>query len=316
MSKSLQKRIQVRFPKLKVLVVGDAMLDEYWFGDSTRISPEAPVPITKIAHKDQHLGGAANVAANAASLGGKVTLLSIIGEDEAGQILQTMLEKARIESYLIETPAIHTTLKLRIIARNQQLLRIDLEDAVPGNYAAQLVEQFNILVQAHDVVVFSDYDKGSLQKIAELLSLAKEVGCPTVIDPKGNNYTPYYGADFLTPNRSELFAVIGEPKSEAELTEKAQALRKKLSLAHLLLTRSEEGLSLYSDRGSYHQETIAKEVYDVSGAGDTVLAATALSLGIGLNGQDLMKVANAAAGVVVGKLGTATCSLKELIKEL
>ncbi len=316
MPKSLQEQIKAKFPKLKILVVGDAMLDEYWFGDSTRISAEAPVPVTKIAHKDRRLGGAANVAANAASLGGKVTLLSIIGEDEAGQSLKAMLEKTHIESYLIETPAIHTTFKLRIIARNQQLLRIDLEDSVPQNNAIQLVEQFKTLIQAHDVAVFSDYDKGSLQEITELLSLAKKAGRPTVIDPKGNDYRPYYGADFITPNRAELFAVIGKPKNEAELTEKAQALRKKLSLAHLLLTRSEEGLSLYGDEGSYHQETIAKEVYDVSGAGDTVLAATALSLGIGLNGHNLMKVANAAAGVVVGKLGTATCSLQELIKAL
>jgi rfaE bifunctional protein kinase chain/domain len=298
--------------KVRILVVGDVMLDRYWFGDVSRISPEAPVPVVRIEKRDERLGGAANVARNAAALGAHCGLLGVVGADEAGSQVESLLKDSSIHSYLQRDSAISTIIKLRVIGRQQQMVRIDFEDAPTDEVLRDKLAQFNALLPDYDVVVFSDYNKGSLVNVAEMVKAARTAGKVVMVDPKGDDFSPYRGATIITPNKSELRRITGQWKTEEQLTAKAQGLREELGLDYLLLTRSEEGMSLYSKDEVLHMHADAREVFDVSGAGDTVIATMAAMLGAGRSLADSLMMANRAGGIVVGKLGTATVTREEL----
>lgn len=299
----------------RILVAGDCMLDQYWFGDAERISPEAPVPVVRVLRTDARLGGAANVALNIQTLGAQAALMSVAGEDEAGHTLRTLLADRGIESLLQPDPTIKTTVKLRIIARQQQMLRADFENAPTSEVLAAILGAYEREVTRADAVVLSDYGKGGLNHIGEMIRQARAAGVPVLVDPKGNNYDRYKGATLITPNRAELSLVVGTWSSEAELRGKAQRLREELELKALLLTRSEEGMTLYTDAGELTVPAQAREVFDVSGAGDTVIAVTAAMLAAGADLNEAVRVANRAGGIVVGKLGTASVSYSELFGE-
>ena len=300
---------------VRILVVGDVMLDRYWFGDVSRISPEAPVPVVRIEKREERLGGAANVARNAAALGAHAGLLGVVGADEAGTQVEALLRDSRIHSFLKRDEAISTIIKLRVIGRQQQLLRIDFEDAPSDTILRDKLTQFNALLPDYGVVILSDYNKGSLVNVAQMIATARAAGKIIMVDPKGDDFTPYAGASVLTPNKSEFRRVAGSWSSEEQLTAKAQALREELRLDALLLTRSEEGMSLYTKDEVLHVHADAREVYDVSGAGDTVIATMAAMLGAGMSMADAIMTANRAGGIVVGKLGTATVTRDELFPQ-
>ncbi len=305
------------FDKARVLVVGDVMLDRYWFGDVHRISPEAPVPVLKVSRVEERPGGAANVARNIASLGAHCTLLSVVGADEAGDCLQRLLtEQGNVEALLHRDDSISTIVKLRAIARHQQLLRIDFETPPSHEVLQAKLADFKDKLPHCDVVVLSDYGKGGLTHIAEMIRLARAAGKAVLVDPKGDDYARYQGATLLTPNRSEFREVAGNWKDEAELSAKAQKLRSELKLDALLVTRSEEGMTLFREREVSHEPTQAREVFDVSGAGDTVIATLAVMLAAGAALPDAVRIANRAAGIVVGKLGTAVVSRAEIVKDI
>ncbi|CAZ87982.1 D-beta-D-heptose 7-phosphate kinase [Thiomonas arsenitoxydans] len=296
----------------RVLIVGDVMLDRYWFGSTDRISPEAPVPVVRVQRDEDRVGGAANVALNASVLGAQATLLSVVGADEPGRKLVTLLVDTPIRNAMRQDPTLKTTVKLRVVSRQQQLIRLDFEHKPDHEVLAAMMERYEQELAFHDVVLLSDYGKGGLEHLDQMMNLARTQGKTILVDPKGRDYSRYAGATLLTPNRAELAQVVGDWSSEQDLTARAQGLRKKLSLKALLLTRSEEGMSLYTETGELHIPTEAKEVYDVSGAGDTVIATVAVMLGAGLSMEDAVRTANRAAGIVVGKLGTASVTPKEL----
>jgi len=298
--------------RARMLVVGDVMLDRYWFGDVHRISPEAPVPVVKVEKSEERLGGAANVARNAAALHAHTTILSVVGDDEPGVTLKRMLEAAGIHAALHIDPQLKTTVKLRVIGRQQQLLRIDFEEWPSHEVLNGKLADFKSYLDGADVVILSDYGKGGLTHIAEMITAARAAGKMILVDPKGEDYERYAGATVLTPNRSELKQVVGAWKSEADLAERAEALRKKLNLQALLLTRSEEGMTLFTASGTLNIPAQAREVYDVSGAGDTVIATLGALLGGGVALEEAVKMANRAGGIVVGKLGTAVVTPDEL----
>jgi len=298
--------------KVRLLVVGDVMLDRYWFGEVSRISPEAPVPVVKIERMDERLGGAANVARNAAALGASTALLSVVGPDDAGRALQRLLAESGIDGSLQIDAEIDTTVKLRVIGRQQQLLRIDFETTPSHEILQAKLAEFERRVNDCDVVLLSDYGKGGLVHIAEMIHLARAAGKPVLVDPKGDEYERYAGATMITPNRSELREVVGRWSSEEELRRKAEALRGQLGLEALLVTRSEEGMTLFQEGAVHHQPAQAREVYDVSGAGDTVIATLAVVRAAGAEWAEAVRIANLAAGIVVGKLGTAVVSREEL----
>ena len=298
--------------KAKILVVGDVMLDRYWFGQVNRISPEAPVPIAKISHREDRAGGAANVARNISSLGGQATLLSVIGQDEAGDTLESLLKENDVNTQLYRDSNISTTVKLRVLSRQQQLLRIDFEEIPTDEILTNKLEIYSKLVSEHDLVILSDYGKGCLRYAEKMIVAARALGKPVLVDPKGSDYSHYKGATLLTPNRMEFQAVAGSWSDEAALTQKAQALRQELQLDALLVTRSEEGMSLYQKDEVLHQPTVARQVFDVSGAGDTVIGTLGLMLAAGYDYEEAISIANRAAGIVVGKLGTAVVSQEEL----
>lgn len=300
------------FASRRVLVVGDVMLDRYWFGAVERISPEAPVPVVRVASEQERVGGAANVALNVKTLGGNVTLLSMVGQDEPARRLRELLEAHGVATVLGQDPALQTIVKLRVIGRNQQLLRVDFEREPGHEVLAQMLGDFERELAAHDVVLFSDYGKGGLAHIPRMIELARQAGKPVLIDPKGSDYARYAGATVITPNRAELQQVIGNWKDEADLIDKAEALRVKLGLQALLLTRSEEGMSLFEPGRVSNIQAQAREVADVTGAGDTVIATMALMMACGLSMADAMAHANRAGGLVVAKFGTATLSYEEL----
>ncbi len=306
-----------KFDGAKVLVVGDVMLDRYWFGDVSRISPEAPVPVLKVTRVEERPGGAANVARNIAALGAQCTLLSVVGADEAGDCLQRLLtEQGRVEALLQRDNTISTTIKLRAVARQQQLLRIDFETTPSHEVLNAKLADFRARLPEADVVVLSDYGKGGLAHIAEMIRLARAAGKPVLVDPKGDDYARYRGATMLTPNRSEFREVAGSWKSETELNSKAEQLRTDLQLDALLVTRSEDGMSLFRAHEVLHEPTQTREVFDVSGAGDTVIATLAVMLASGAELPEAMRIANRAAGIVVGKLGTAVVSRDEIVKDI
>jgi rfaE bifunctional protein kinase chain/domain len=296
----------------RVLVVGDVMLDRYWFGDVARISPEAPVPVVKVERSEERPGGAANVARNVAALGAQVGLLSVVGDDEAGQSLQRLLSASGIEVSLHVDPAISTTVKLRVIGRQQQLLRIDFETPPSHEVLRAKLVEFTARLADYDAVILSDYGKGGLTHISEMIRLARDAGKRILVDPKGEDFSKYAGATVVTPNRAELRAVVGRWQSEEELVGKAEALRQALDLEALLVTRSEEGMSLVHAAGALHEKAVAREVFDVSGAGDTVIATLSVMLAAGYGWADAVRAANVAAGIVVGKLGTAVVGRSEL----
>jgi rfaE bifunctional protein kinase chain/domain len=300
------------FARARVLVVGDVMLDRYWFGDVDRISPEAPVPVVKVARQDERPGGAANVARNAAALGARVELLAVVGDDEPGRSLQRLVEESGVTASLQRDATISTTVKLRVLGRQQQLIRIDFENTPSRAALEDKMSWFRERLPQADVVVLSDYGKGSLADVSEMIAAARAVGKPVLVDPKGDDYARYRGASVLTPNRSELREVVGRWTDEADLERRAQALRTELELDALLLTRSEEGMTLFTAEGARHEPTRAREVFDVSGAGDTVIATLSAALASGLDLAQSMHVANVAAGIVVGKLGTAVVHPHEL----
>jgi rfaE bifunctional protein kinase chain/domain len=305
-------KMPAAFDKTRILVVGDVMLDRYWFGEVSRISPEAPVPVVRVERREERLGGAANVARNAAALGAQIGLLGVVGQDEAGDTIERLLKDLGIGIYLNRDPAISTIIKLRVIGRQQQLLRIDFEEAPTDTVLRDKLAQFNALLPKFDVIVLSDYAKGSLVNVRDMIASAKKAGKRILVDPKGEDFSAYAGASILTPNKSELKHIVGSWKSEVELTAKTQQLRRSLDLEALLLTRSEEGMTLYTEQGETHFPAMAREVYDVSGAGDTVIATLATMLGAGVSLIDAVAVANRAGGIVVGKLGTATVTKEEL----
>lgn len=303
---------KVNVENAHVLVVGDVMLDRYWFGDAERISPEAPVPVVRITKTEDRLGGAANVAVNIASLGAQSQLIGFIGADTNGQRVRSLCHEHHIYRALIEDPSINTTEKLRIIARQQQMVRCDFENQPDASLLDRLYQELPGHLSSVKAVILSDYGKGVLKDIPHIITRCNRLHIPVFIDPKGDNYTRYTGATMITPNKSELRQVIGQWHSEEELTRRAQQLRQKLQLQYLLLTRSEEGMSLYSDQGVVHFGAQAREVYDVSGAGDTVIAVVATMYAINTPMEQAVEIANRAGGIVVGKLGTATVSYSEL----
>ena len=308
----VEKAQATQFQQTRILVVGDVMLDRYWFGDSERISPEAPVPIVQVAKIDERLGGAANVARNVAALGAKTSLLGVVGIDEAGTRVSELLLASGVDSHLEQDAKVPTTVKLRVIARQQQLIRLDFEEAPSAAALEHKLARFEALLGAVDAVILSDYGKGALDQVATMILQAKAKQKIILVDPKGSDFERYRGATVITPNRGELRQVIGKWASEDELTERAQALRRSLDIQALLLTRSEEGMSLYTDAGVSHVRAQAREVFDVSGAGDTVIATLAVALAAAWPLERAMALANRAGGIVVGKLGTATVTSEEL----
>ena len=309
---TIEKADRNQFSKTRLLVVGDVMLDRYWFGDTGRISPEAPVPVVQVAKIDERLGGAANVARNASALGAKTTILGVIGQDEAGKRVEQLLQESGVQSQLQADSMVPTTVKLRVIARQQQLIRLDFEETPSQNSLDEKLKRFESLLPQVDVVILSDYGKGALEQVSAMIALAKANKKLVLVDPKGDAYSKYKGATVLTPNRSELRQVIGQWSDEADLTKRAQSLRQELELSALLLTRSEEGMTLFTEKGTEHVRAQAREVFDVSGAGDTVIATLAVAMAAGWPLERAMALANRAGGIVVGKLGTATVSAEEL----
>jgi rfaE bifunctional protein kinase chain/domain len=304
------------FSRVRVLVAGDVMLDRYWFGDVSRISPEAPVPVVHVKRTEERPGGAANVARNITSLEGRCTLLSVVGNDEAAHSLENLLATENVHASLHRDPALSTTVKLRVIGQQQQLLRIDFERAPSHEALAAKLDEYERLVDEADAVVLSDYGKGGLGRVQDMIRLAREHRKPVLVDPKGDDYERYRGATLLTPNRGEFREVAGRWSDEADLARRAQKLRTGLDLDALIVTRSEEGMSLFTASESHHEPTRAREVYDVSGAGDTVIGVLALMVAAGADLHAAMRVANHAAGIVVGKLGTAVVQRGELTQSL
>ncbi len=298
--------------KARILVVGDVMLDRYWFGEVTRISPEAPVPVVRVNRVEERPGGAANVARNCASLGARAQLLSVIGGDEAGDRLSALLVAAGIAANLHRDESMSTTVKLRVIGRQQQLLRIDFETPPSSEVLASKLADFEAALPQCDAVILSDYGKGGLAHISQMIGQARAAGKRVLVDPKGDDYARYRGASILTPNTSELREVVGTWEGEADLAARVALLRADLGLEALLLTRSEQGMTLFDERGAMHVPAQAREVYDVSGAGDTVIAALAVMLAAGAALSEAVRIANRAAGIVVGKLGTAVATREEL----
>jgi rfaE bifunctional protein kinase chain/domain len=298
----------------RVLVVGDAMLDRYWYGAVDRISPEAPVPVVRVTREEERIGAAANVAYNIVTLGAQASLLSVVGEDEASHKLQALVAATGIVPHFGRDPQMRTTVKLRVIGRQQQLIRMDFETTPEHETLASQSAQFDALLPQHDAVLFSDYGKGGLAHVEQMIRSARSAGKAVLIDPKGSDYSRYRGATVITPNRAELQQVVGSWRTEEELRDKAQALRTQLALEALVVTRSEEGMSLYDAQGEAHVTAQAREVFDVTGAGDTVIATLAALVASGCSLRDAMPMANKAGAIVVGKFGTATASYDELFE--
>ena len=301
------------FENAKVLVVGDLMLDRYWHGGTSRISPEAPVPVVHVNQNEERAGGACNVALNIATLGAQCTVMGLCGDDEAASSLENMLENIGVNPQFVRMPENATVTKLRVMSRHQQLMRLDFEDGFIGQDLSELEKAFAAQLDDHNIVVCSDYGKGSLRQVRRLIELCNEKNIPVLVDPKGNDFEKYTGASLITPNLSEFEAVVGGCESEDDLVAKANALSEQFNIEALLVTRSEHGMSLMQQGyDPVHMPTQAREVFDVTGAGDTVISTLAASLGAGVSLERAMVLSNLAAGVVVAKSGTASVSLSEL----
>ncbi|WP_435276687.1 bifunctional D-glycero-beta-D-manno-heptose-7-phosphate kinase/D-glycero-beta-D-manno-heptose 1-phosphate adenylyltransferase HldE [Psychrobium sp. nBUS_13] len=305
------------FQQAKVLVLGDLMLDRYWHGPTGRISPEAPVPVVKVEQIEDRPGGAANVALNIAALGSQCDIIGITGDDEAGRILTDKLEGLSINTDFYQQSQIPTITKLRVISRNQQLIRLDFEENAAQLPTAPLLDKLRAGVESAAVVILSDYAKGTLNDVSEMISLCRAQNKPVFIDPKGSDFSKYRGATLLTPNMSEFEQAVGHCRDEEEIVAKGQQLMTELDLSALLVTRSEHGMTLLRrDQQELHFPAMAREVYDVTGAGDTVISVLATAFAAGSDLESACALANIGAGVVVGKLGTSTVSTIELANEL
>ena len=299
----------------RILVVGDVMLDRYWFGDALRISPEAPVPVVLFRAERASAGGAANVARNCAALGAKTRLVSVVGDDGEGVTLQKILEQDGVGVNFHRDKSIRTTQKLRVIGgRQHQLLRIDFETSPSREVLASKLADFEAALPACNAVILSDYGKGGLAHIVRMIGRARAAGKKVLVDPKGDNYSRYRGAHVMTPNQAELRQVVGGWKTGADLVRRAQKLRRQLGLDALLLTRGEEGMTLFRQGRVFHIKAEKHEVYDVSGAGDTVIAVLATMLASGVGLEQAARIANRAAGIKVMKFGTAGVSKAELFR--
>ena len=301
-----------RLEAARVLVVGDAMLDRYWFGAVDRISPEAPVPVVRVDREEERAGGAANVAINVRRIGASASLVTVVGDDEPGRRLKQLIEQEQIPAVLGLDRQLHTIVKLRVIGRSQQLLRIDFESPPDHEVLKEALGAFERELPNHDAVLFSDYGKGGLEHIRRMTALAIAHGKPVLVDPKGSDYGRYADSTVITPNRAELAQVVGQWTSEDDLVERAQALRVRLNVQAILVTRSEEGMSLFDAAGHFKVPAAAREVFDVTGAGDTVIATLAAMLACGMSLRDAVPIANRAAGIVVGKFGTASVAYDEV----
>jgi D-beta-D-heptose 7-phosphate kinase/D-beta-D-heptose 1-phosphate adenosyltransferase len=301
------------FSRANVLVVGDVMLDQYWHGSSQRISPEAPVPVVHIKQNELRAGGASNVALNITALGANVQLLGLTGKDENATKLESLLSAQQVDCHFLRYHSFDTTLKLRVISKHQQMIRLDFEDSFSSIDKVALEHRFQTLLSVTDVVILSDYNKGTLSNIEVLIKAARQVGIPIIIDPKGIQFEKYRGATLITPNRSEFEAVVGQCNNEQQLVERGDQLLKKFDWHALLVTRGEEGMSLFQrNKPPIHLPTYAREVFDVTGAGDTVIGTLAAALAAKADLATAVGLANLAAGLVVRKLGTATTSLAEI----
>ncbi|MCL5260764.1 MAG: bifunctional D-glycero-beta-D-manno-heptose-7-phosphate kinase/D-glycero-beta-D-manno-heptose 1-phosphate adenylyltransferase HldE [Gammaproteobacteria bacterium] len=301
------------FEKARVIIVGDVMLDRYWHGDSARISPEAPVPVVHVRQFEDRAGGAANVACNVCALGAKAILFGLIGNDKEGQLLQKILDQTKVESHLIKVSDAPTISKLRIIGRNQQLIRLDLEEHFADANAEILLADFAKSLASADIVILSDYGKGTLKEVQKFISLARAANIPVLVDPKSKHFGIYAGATVITPNYGEFVAVVGNCSSNSDIESKGLALLHKYNFHAVLVTRGAQGMSLIcEDKKVEHLPTHASEVYDVTGAGDTVIATLGTSLAVGEDLFSAMVLANAAAGVAVKKIGAAAISSSEL----
>ncbi|MCP1328026.1 bifunctional D-glycero-beta-D-manno-heptose-7-phosphate kinase/D-glycero-beta-D-manno-heptose 1-phosphate adenylyltransferase HldE, partial [Halomonas sp. 707D4] len=297
----------------RVLVVGDVMLDRYWHGSTSRISPEAPVPVVRVDGADDRPGGAANVALNIAALGARVALAGVVGDDEHAALLKEQLDTANVSTHFQVSPGVPTITKLRVMSRNQQLLRLDFEQSLAGVETDELLAQVEAALLEADVMILSDYGKGTLNQVERLIEMAKARGKRVLIDPKGVDFTKYRGASLITPNLAEFEAVAGVCDSDEALEQRGEALRAELALDALLITRSEKGMTLIREHhAALHLPTRAQEVFDVTGAGDTVIALLGLALAAKSPLPDAMMLANLGAGLVVAKPGTATLTLEEL----
>ncbi|NKC14456.1 MAG: bifunctional D-glycero-beta-D-manno-heptose-7-phosphate kinase/D-glycero-beta-D-manno-heptose 1-phosphate adenylyltransferase HldE [Gammaproteobacteria bacterium] len=307
------------FETARVLVAGDVMLDRYWYGDTEHISPEAPVPVVKVSRVEARAGGAANVALNVAALGAEVTLLGIVGDDEAGAELTDTLSADGINNALQVRSEAATICKTRVIGRHQQLLRMDIEAVRQSETSLRILQaRFEQLVASHHMVILSDYAKGTLAYSAALIECARAGGVPVIVDPKGGSFERYRGATGMTPNLSELRAVTPASLQGRSIDVQGAHVRDALDLDWLLVTQGEEGMTLYrrNEKRSLHEKALAREVFDVTGAGDTVIATLGTALAAGLPVAQSVAWANRAAGIVVSKLGTSTVSRDELKQSL
>lgn len=302
----------------RVLVVGDVMLDRYWHGDTSRISPEAPVPVVRVGAVEERPGGAGNVGLNIAALGAHVTVLGVTGNDGAAAVLQQRLEAAGVHCGFQRLPGRPTVTKLRVLSRHQQLIRLDFEDGFDGYDAAALRQQFQSALADADVVLLSDYGKGTLRPVvAEMIRQARDAGKVVLVDPKGADFSAYRGATAITPNLTEFETVVGACANEEQIVDKGSALIRQLDLQALLITRSEHGVTLLqADGPALHLPTRAREVFDVTGAGDTVISVLAASVAAGMELAGATALANLAAGIVVGKLGAASATVPEIYRAL
>lgn len=305
------------FSKIRVLVAGDVMLDSYWHGATSRISPEAPIPVVQIKHEEHRIGGAGNVAINASSMGAHVMLLGLVGADKTSDELEGMLQQSAVKCRLQRIEGSQTIQKLRVLSRNQQIVRLDFEDHFPDWNPVGLLEDYMSALPTTDVVILSDYAKGMFRQVSNLPELARKSGIPVVIDPKGTDFDRYRGATILTPNLAEFEAVVGLCHDDRMLYERAQNLRMALGIEALLITLSERGMCLITAESPPLQiPTVAREVYDVTGAGDTVVAVLGVGLAAGMPMPEVVSLANQAAGIVVSKLGTACVTREELASQL
>jgi len=305
------------FSPVRALVAGDVMLDRYWFGPTSRISPEAPVPVVKVTRSQARPGGAANVAVNLAALGVRTTLAGVVGGDAEGRELRGTLEGLGIEPGFVEAADRPTITKLRVLSRNQQLIRLDTEDAYGPTEAGRLLEKVVAGLPAASVCVLSDYGKGSLLEAPALIAAARQQRCPVLVDPKGSDFGRYRGATLLTPNLAEFEAVAGIVGSDAQLEARARRMREDLELEALVVTLGERGMLVVGADGEpAFLPARAREVFDVTGAGDTVIATLAAGLGAGMVLAEAAALANVAAGIVVRKIGVAAATPAELHQDL
>jgi len=304
------------FSRARIIVVGDVMLDRYWSGQAARISPEAPVPVVKVKGSEERIGGAGNVALNIAKLGGKVTLLAVVGDDAEGQTIKQLLEAEGVVCDFVIAEGARSICKLRIMAQHQQLLRLDFEDTPIAFDREAMTTKLRKHLPDHQAVVFSDYDKGTLADVTHHIATAKQAGLKVLVDPKGVDYLRYRLADVITPNLSEFLAVAGACAGERDILDKGRELLQRCMMQSLLLTRGEAGMTLIQESETHSLPAQAKDVFDVTGAGDTVIAVMALGVALALPLREAMCLANLAGGIVVGKLGTSTVSVEELSRGL